>query len=185
MEDGGLFAADSVADRRTDNRDLLPCDPTSGGLDLEACTIAFAAAPSDVIYLDASMILRAHPIRELRALVGPELIVVHDASEIFGLLAGGTFQDPFEEGADILSGSTHKSLPGPQKGMILTRRANPRERVDATIVPGYVSNFHRYPVAALAITLAESQAFGRAYAEATIANARALAAGLAARGLSV
>jgi len=185
MEDGGHFAAASVADRLTDDRHLLPCDPTSGGLDLEACAIAFAAAPPDVIYLDASMMLRAHPIRELRALVGPEPIIVYDASQVFGLLAGGTFQDPLEEGADILSGSTHKSLPGPQKGMILTRRADLMERIDATIFPGHVSNFHLHHVAALAVTLAESQAFGRAYAEATIANARALAAGLAQRGLSV
>ncbi len=185
MEDGGHFAAASVAERLTQCRHLLPCDPVHGGLDLEACARAFADVPPDVIYLDASMMLRAHPIRELRALVGPEPIIVYDASQVFGLLAGSTFQDPLGEGADILSGSTHKSLPGPQKGMILTRREDLMERIDATIFPGHVSNFHLHHVAALAVTLAEAHAYGQAYAEATIRNARTFAARLHEHGLSV
>lgn len=185
MEDGGHFAAASVADRITSNRRLLPFDAQRAELDLAACAAAFAEAPPDMVYLDASMVLYPHRLRELRALAGPDAIIVYDASQVFGLIAGGAFQNPLSEGADVLSGSTHKSLPGPQKGMILTRRRDLMERVEATIFPGHVSNFHLHHVAALAVTLAEAQAFGAAYARRTVANARALADELARLGLAV
>ena len=185
MEDGGHFAASSVAARITDNRHLLPYDSNRATIDLEGCASAFVAAPPDVIYLDASMVLFPHPLRELRELAGPDAIIVYDASQVLGLIAGGEFQDPLAEGADILSGSTHKSLPGPQKGIILSNREDLMARVEATIFPGHVSNFHLHHVAALAVTLAETQVFGSAYARQTIANARALGRELRRLGLSV
>ncbi len=185
MEDGGHFAAASVAARLTERRHLLPYDPTSCTLDLSACERAFAAEPPDVIYLDASMILFPHPVRELRELAGPEALIVYDGSQVLGLIAGGEFQDPLREGADVLSGSTHKSLPGPQKGIVLTQRDDLMERVEATVFPGHVSNFHLHHVAALAVTLAEMQAFGGDYARAVISNARTFGSELARLGLDV
>lgn len=185
MEDGGHFAAKSVAARITQNRHLLPYDSAKATIDLAGCAHAFAAAPPDVIYLDASMVLFPHPLRELRRLAGPDAIIVYDASQVLGLIAGGEFQDPLREGADILSGSTHKSLPGPQKGVILSNREDLMSRVESTIFPGHVSNFHLHHVAALAVTLAESQVFGPAYAHQTIANARALGRELRRLGLAV
>ncbi|HEX7002689.1 MAG TPA: hypothetical protein VF168_00690 [Trueperaceae bacterium] len=185
MEDGGHFAARSVAERITQNRYLLPYDGANATVDLAGCAEAFAAAPPDVIYLDASMVLFPHPLRELRQLAGPDAVIVYDASQVLGLIAGGEFQDPLREGADILSGSTHKSLPGPQKGVILSNREDLMNRVEATIFPGHVSNFHLHHVAALAVTLAEAQIFGSAYARQTIANAHALGSELKRLGLPV
>ena len=183
MHDGGHFAANSVAARLTDRRRLLPYDAEHATIDLEGCARAFAAEPPDVIYLDASMMLFPHPLAGLRELAGPETIIVYDASQVLGLIAGGTFQDPLREGADILSGSTHKSLPGPQKGVIMTNRRDVMARVEATIFPGHVSNFHLHHVAALAVTLAEAQAFGAAYARQTLANAHALGSELGRLGM--
>src|SRR5680860_640317 len=185
MEDGGHFAARSVAARITDRLRLLPYDFANATLDVAACARAFALERPDVIYIDASMILFPHPIRELRRLVGPDTIIVYDASQVLGLIAGGQFQNPLAEGADILSGSTHKSLPGPQKGIILTNRADLMARVEATIFPGHVSNFHLHHVAALAMTLAETRVFGESYARLMVANARALGQELRRLGLAV
>jgi glycine hydroxymethyltransferase len=185
MEDGGHFAAASVAERVGAERHLLPYDSTRAVLDLRACAAAFERHPPDVIYLDASMMLYRHPVRELRALAGPDALIVYDASQVFGLIAGGVFGDPLREGADILSGSTHKSLPGPQKGMILSDRSDLMARVEATIFPGFVSNFHLHHVAALAVTLAETLDHGVAYARQTVANARALGHALRKQGFRV
>jgi len=185
MEDGGHFAARSVAARLTDRLRLLPYDSAKATLDVAACATAFAAERPDVIYIDASMILFPQPIRELRRIVGPRPVIVYDASQVLGLIAGRQFQDPLAEGADILSGSTHKSLPGPQKGVILTDRADLMARVEATIFPGHVSNFHLHHVAALAVTLAEARAFGADYARQMVANARALGQELRRLGLAV
>lgn len=185
MHDGGHFAAHSVAGRLTDRRRRLPYDAENATIDLEGCARAFAQEPPDVIYLDASMVLFPHPLTALRELAGPHAIIVYDASQVLGLIAGGTFQDPLREGADILSGSTHKSLPGPQKGVIMTNREDLAARVEATIFPGHVSNFHLHHVAALAVTLAEAQTYGSDYARQTLANAHALGSELGRLGLRV
>ena len=185
MADGGHFAARSVAARLTDRLELLPYDAEGATLDVDGCAKAFALKRPDVIYIDASMILFPHPLRELRRLVGEDTIIVYDASQVLGLIAGGQFQDPLAEGADILSGSTHKSLPGPQKGVILSNRAELMDRVEATIFPGHVSNFHLHHVGALAVTLAEARAFGSSYARQMVANARALGHELRRLGLAV
>jgi glycine hydroxymethyltransferase len=88
-------------------------------------------------------------------LPGAGATVVYDGSHVLGLIAGGQFQDPFAEGADILLGSTHKTLPGPQGGMILLQEQGQlADQVDATLRPPpiLVDNFHMNRVAALAAT---------------------------------
>jgi glycine hydroxymethyltransferase len=50
--------------------------------------------------------------------------VWYDGAHVLGLIAGGRFQDPLREGAHIITGSTHKTLPGPQGGVII---GNPRD----------------------------------------------------------
>ena len=70
-----------------------------------------------------------------------------------GLLAGGEFQDPLREGCSLLMGSTHKSLPGPQGGIILGNNEEVFSKVAAELYPIIVDNIHWNRVAALALTL--------------------------------
>jgi glycine hydroxymethyltransferase len=98
-----------------------------------------------------------------------------------GLFAGGAFQDPLREGADLVTGSTQKSLPGPIGGLILTNRADLGERI-FDVSTRLVSNYENNRAAALAMALTEMLAFGAAYASACISNAQALARALAERG---
>jgi glycine hydroxymethyltransferase len=67
----------------------------------------------DFIVFGKSMFLFPEPIKEIKKEF-PELIVVYDAAHVFGLIYQNEFQDPFAEGADILTASTHKTFPGPQ-----------------------------------------------------------------------
>ncbi len=104
-----------------------------------------------------------------------------------GLIAGGKFQDPLREGAEVISGSTHKTLPGPQHGVLL---ANPRDekmekRLLRGVFPGVVSNHHLHSMAALGVALAEFEAFGREYADHVVRNAKALGQALHERGMKV
>jgi glycine hydroxymethyltransferase len=112
---------------------------------------------------------------------------MYDAAHVLGLIAGGEFQHPFEEGADIITGSTHKTLPGPQGGIILAK--NPDEklvnRIQAKVFPGLVSNHHLHHIPALGITLLEMLAFGKEYASHTVSNAQAFAKALDDTGFSV
>src|SRR5438309_10085544 len=104
-----------------------------------------------------------------------------------GLIAGGTFQDPPREGAEVLSGSTHKTLPGPQHGILLSDSEDEKfvKRLQRAVFPGVVSNHHLHAMAALGITLAEFLAFGRDYAAQIVRNAKALAQALHERGIKV
>ena len=86
-----------------------------------------------------------HPVRELRAAL-PKAVIAYDASHVMGVVAGGQFQSPIAEGADLIQGSTHKSLFGPQKGLFVfadegpvnernPKHRDPSVRVELTSAP--------------------------------------------------
>jgi glycine hydroxymethyltransferase len=135
-----------------------------------------------------SVFLFPTPLKELRDTfqeVGCH--VWYDAAHVLGLIAGGKFQDPLKEGAEFISGSTHKTFPGPQHGIIV---GNPRDedaekRVTRAVFPGVTSNHHLHAMASLAITLAEHIEFGKEYADATVKNAKALGQALHDEGFRV
>src|SRR5256886_2430293 len=103
------------------------------------------------------------------------------------LISGGQFQDPLHEGADVLTGSTHKTLPGPQHGILLSDSEDEKfiKRLQRAVFPGVVSNHHLHAMAALGITLAEFLEFGRDYAAQIVRNSKALAQALHERGIKV
>ena len=135
-----------------------------------------------LVVFGASIFLFPHPVREVsKAARTVGATIAYDGSHVLGLIAGKQFQDPLGEGADILLGSTHKTLPGPQGGMILVQKHGQlAEQVDATLRPPpiLVDNFHMNRVAALAVTLAELIQFGKAYAQQVVSNAQVLARSL-------
>lgn len=118
--------------------------------------------------------------------------LVYDAAHVLGLIAGKRFQDPLREGADIMTGSTHKSLPGPQGGLIVSdHKGNTDEdksflrKLGFGVFPGVTSSYHLHHVAAKAIAFAEHLEFGEAYADQIIKNAKRLAQSLYERGFKV
>jgi glycine hydroxymethyltransferase len=133
----------------------------------------------------SSFIPFPQPVREVSSMVDGESICVYDGSHVMGLLAGGEFQDPLREGCSLLLGSTHKSLPGPQGGLILGNNEKIFERVSSQIHPGIIDNVHWNRVAALAVSLLEMMQFGKSYAQAIVKNSQALGKGLADRGVAV
>jgi glycine hydroxymethyltransferase len=80
--------------------------------------------------------------------------------------------------------STHKTLFGPQGGAIVAR-SEYAEGIKKAVFPGTSSNHHLHSVAAKALTFAEFLKYGRPYAKDVVANARALAEGLAELGEKV
>jgi len=77
----------------------------------------------NVVIFGASLIVFPHPVREIAAIARENGAVVgFDGSHVLGLIAGGEFQDPLREGAQLLFGSTHKSFFGPQGGIILANK---------------------------------------------------------------
>ncbi|MBI3577743.1 DegT/DnrJ/EryC1/StrS family aminotransferase [Candidatus Gottesmanbacteria bacterium] len=127
------------------------------------------------------------PIRELRKVCDETgTKILYDAAHVSGLIAGQTFQNPLTEGADVLSMSTNKTLAAPDHGLVACNDYKIfQKRIERAVVPLFTSNHHAHHVAGLAITLAEFEQFGQAYATQVIKNAQVLAKALYDQGLAV
>jgi glycine hydroxymethyltransferase len=134
-----------------------------------------------------SLILFREPVKEL-APVAREVgaTVMYDGAHVLGLICGGAFQNPFEEGAQLLTGSTHKTFFGPQRGVLLGTLDDERwKRIDKLAFPGTLSNHHLMTLPPLVAAALEMKAFGREYAKQVVANAKRLAASLSRLGVEV
>ncbi|MBW8740922.1 MAG: serine hydroxymethyltransferase [Streptomyces turgidiscabies] len=110
--------------------------------------------------------------------------LIADAAHPIGLVAGGAAPSPVPY-ADVVCATTHKVLRGPRGGMLLCG-AELAERVDRAVFPFTQGGAQMHTIAAKAVAFGEAAtpAF-TAYAHQVVANARVLAAGLAAEGLAV
>ncbi|HEY4822878.1 MAG TPA: serine hydroxymethyltransferase [Candidatus Bathyarchaeia archaeon] len=135
--------------------------------------------------LGGSVLPFPHPVSELASVFHDHgANVCFDAAHVAGLVAGGQFQDPMHEGADAMTASTHKTLPGPQGGLILSKSEN-GDAIKRATFPGNVSNHHLHHLAGKAVMFAEMMAFGKEYASQIVKNAKALAQTLNERGFQV
>ena len=125
-----------------------------------------------------SVFLFPHPVKELAEfLKGHDMHINYDAAHVAGLIAGGKFQDPLREGTDTMTMSTHKTLFGPQGGLVLGFEKH-AEPIKKAMFPGLTSSHHIHHMGAKAVAFAEALEFGKDYAEQTIKNAKALASEL-------
>jgi glycine hydroxymethyltransferase len=152
-----------------------------------ACALIREVEPSMAL-VGASVFLFPMPLQEMADAaheVGAH--VMYDGAHVLGLIAGGAFQDPLREGADVVTGSSHKTFPGPQGGFLLSDSDDEQlqRKLNTAVFPGTNSSYHLHHVAGKAVALAEFEAFGVDYAHDTVANAKALAAALAAEGFDV
>jgi glycine hydroxymethyltransferase len=163
----------------------FPYDDQAVNIDAKATKRLLEIDMPRLVIFGSSFIPFPHPVREISSMVDHEAVCVYDGSHVMGLLAGGEFQDPLREGCSLLIGSTHKSLPGPQGGLICGNNERVFSTLTSQIHPGIVDNVHWARVAALAVSLLEMMQFGKAYAQAVIKNSQALGKGLADRGVAV
>ncbi len=132
-----------------------------------------------------SLFLFPHPVKELSGFMHDQgMHVNYDGAHVAGLIAGGEFQDPLREGADSMTMSSHKTLWGPQGGIIVSYEKH-ADAIKKAIFPGNTSSHHLHHVAGKAIALAESVEFGKEYAKQVIRNAKALPEALAGYGFGV
>lgn len=156
------------------------------GIDVGAAAPQIIRMRPRVVVVGGGKVLFPYPLRELRKAadeVGAILLL--DAAHIAPLIAAGRFNDPFGDGAHVLTCSTHKSMGGPVGGLVLTNDAEIAARVDAAVYPGFLQTRDQNKYAAAAISLAELLAHRHEYAEATVANARELGAALGSLGFDV
>ncbi|MHA2302993.1 MAG: serine hydroxymethyltransferase [Candidatus Thorarchaeota archaeon] len=126
-----------------------------------------------------------HPVKEFRDIADEySMSIGYDSAHVTGLIGAGMFQDPLREGADMMTLSTHKTLPGPQHGCIVAKEEF-AEAIKFASFPGMLSNHHLHNVAGLAVAFAEMIEFGKDYMGQICKNAKALAQSLHERGWQV
>lgn len=102
-------------------------------------------------------------------------ITMTDASHFGGLVAGGSMRNPFDDGFDIVTTTTHKSLRGPRGGMVLCKKEF-ASKIDKSVFPGLQGGPHMNAVAAIAITLLKAQTDEfKQYAHQVLKNSKKLA----------
>lgn len=139
-----------------------------------------------LVMLGASYVPRAFDFPQIVAAVREiGAVLCYDIAHVAGLVAGGGFPNPLEQGADLITASTYKSLGGPPGGIIVgtSRLADLQARVRQSAYPRMTANYDAARVAALAVSLAESEQHAVAYTHAMLDNASALRAAFAAQGL--
>ncbi len=186
LEDGGYqgFSQSSLGALFGVKDLYFPYDKEEVNIDVRETKKLVADEKPDLIVFGSSFIPFPHPVKEITA-AADDAVCVYDGSHVMGLLAGGEFQDPLREGCSLLMGSTHKSFPGPQGGIILSNNEEVFKRVSADLYPMIVDNIHWNRVASLALTLMELLQFGKAYSQAVIKNSQTLGKALAKNGVIV
>ncbi|RKU36884.1 serine hydroxymethyltransferase [Candidatus Poribacteria bacterium] len=166
----------------------IPWDGQRSNIDLDATLALIAEYKPSIVNVGSGVFLFPQPVRALKQAMreaNPDAYLIYDASHVIGLIAGKRFQSPFDEGADVIISSTHKTLAGPQGGMILTNDASIAERVAKGLYPLLMSNHHLNRLPALAGTFIEWMECGEAQADAIVENAKALGGALAERGVPI
>lgn len=174
---GGHISHDriSAAGIRGLNVLYYPFDQDTLNIDVdEARKVAMKERPR-LFVLGSSLILFPQPVKEMAEIASEiDAKVVYDGSHVLGLIAGGQFQQPMKEGADLLTGSAHKTFFGPQRAVILSKEELAK-KIDTAVFPGVVSNHHLNTLAGYAIAAMEMKEFGKHYAAQVVKNSRKLA----------
>ncbi|MDM8556282.1 glycine cleavage system aminomethyltransferase GcvT [Desulfococcaceae bacterium HSG7] len=162
-------------------------------IDVPACEEIIARYQPELVILGKSMTLHKEPVAEIRALTdkfAPNCVVMYDMAHVLGLV-GPSFQEPFKEGAHIVTGSTHKTYFGAQRGIVASdyQETDPEwdfwEAVGRRAFPGSTSNHHLGTLLGLLMSAYEMNAFKDIYQPKVIANAKAFATALNSCGLDV
>lgn len=161
-------------------------------IDTDALGNLLADSKPELIIFGKSMFLYPEPVKFTYEAVkdwDPRPIIMYDMAHVLGLY--GAFQEPFADGADIVTGSTHKTFFGPQRGIIASsiEKKTPLSKlwidIKSRVFPGSTSNHHLGTLLGLLMAGYEMNAYKQEYQTQVIKNAKAFAQALKQAGLDV
>jgi glycine hydroxymethyltransferase len=171
----------------------IPVDTKSFAIDIAATKKMLTNKRINLVILGTSFFLFPHPVRELSSFAKKakhQCHCVYDGSHVMGLIACGAFQNPLKEGAEVVFGSTHKTLFGPQGGIVLTNSRKHAKvlrsflELDLDEGIGLIDNPHMNRIAALGLAM-EEMLGDKGYGKRVIKNAQILAKSLDSFGVPV
>ena len=162
------------------NLHYLPLTEDHYHIDAQKTIELIERVSPQLVVMGKSLFLFPEPVTEVAAFCKTKDIpLLYDGAHVLGLIAGGEFQQPLHEGATWMTASTHKTFPGPQRGVILGNLDEEGEKkywpaADRGVFPGTSSNHHLFTLPALVVATREMQKYGREYATQIVRNAQAL-----------
>jgi glycine hydroxymethyltransferase len=152
-------------------------DPETGAIDYEDLRrVALEHKPKIILagFSAYSRTLNYKKFVEIAKEVGA--ITMADMAHIAGLIAAGALRNPFDDGFDIITSTTHKTLRGPRGGIILTRDSEEiAKKIDKSIFPGIQGGPHMHTIAAKAVAFGEAMTPKyKKYAKQILKNAKAM-----------
>ena len=162
-------------------------------IDVEAARELIVEHRPELMILGKSMIIHKEPVQEMRDIIDElelDCMLMYDMAHVLGLV-GPYFQHPFKEGADIVTGSTHKTFYGTQRGIAAVNYTEDDleyefwEAIQRRAFPGSTSNHHLGTLVGLLQGAYEMNAFKDEYPPKVVANAKAFALALNDCGLEV
>ena len=160
--------------------------------DTDALAQLLETEKPELIIFGKSMFLHKEPVQFIHTIVkdwNRQPVIMYDMAHVLGLY--GILQEPFSEGTDIVTGSTHKTFFGPQRGVIastITKDSTFAKLwvdIKGRAFPGSTSNHHLGTLVALLMATYEMNAFKKEYQVQVRKNARAYAQALSDRGINV
>jgi glycine/serine hydroxymethyltransferase len=146
----------------------------------------------ELVIFGKSMFLYPEPVAELSREVADwkdRPVIMYDMAHVLGIY--GAFQAPLSDGADVVTGSTHKTFFGPQRGVVVSNmdKSSALRKlwldIRSRAFPGSTSNHHLATLLGLLVSTIEMNAFKEEYQKQVLSNARAFAGHLADNGLKV
>lgn len=182
---GGHYATADMARRLGFESATVPV--VRGRVDDQELRQVLREREPELVYLDLQNSrheLEVSSVADLIRAHSPRTLLHVDCSHTMGLVLGAALGNPLDAGADTIGGSTHKTFPGPHKGVLFTRNPQLHQRLkDAQFT--MLSSHHFAETLALGLAAAEFRHFGQNYAEQVIGNARLFSKLLAADGFDV
>ena len=162
----------------------MPFDEKEWIVDVDSLNSQIEKVHPGLIVIGGMTFLFPQPVQEIVDLANEHgAKVLYDGAQVFGLILGGNFQNPINEGVDLMTASTHKTFPGPQGGIILGRSDYSTKTKE--LIRAIMANEHPFRIPSLAFALLEMISFGKDYTVHIVENARALGQALYERGFKV
>jgi len=149
-------------------------------------------ARPELMVFGKSMFIYPEPVRFVAGIVKDwpaKPVLMFDMAHVLGLY--GAFQEPFAEGADVVTGSTHKTFFGPQRGLVAGNfpKGSPLaglwSDIQSRAFPGSTSNHHLATLIGLLMASYEMNEFKELFQQQVRTNAKAFARALKAAGIPV
>lgn len=182
-DSGGHVSIPPICERLGLAVDAIPYNYEKYDLDYEALNERLSAGDIDFLLVAPSDIIKPMDVDKIEL---GDAVLLYDATQLLGLIGAGLIENPLQKiDRSVLFGGTHKTLPGPASGLIMTNNIGLHAKIERSINPTYIRNTQMHQKMSLLFSLIEFSTFGYAYEEHIVSLANALGRALENEGFEI